>query len=420
MINFSPDILRGNALKKQDNVNQSDENRIFEADFVQLARLATAGKDEDVRIFVARLALKYRDTLPRFSRDLEKFLKADPNSSSNKIMRETLDEPNAQHSSFFSSKHDSFKSAAPIDRDSHLRLIKVFHDDEHEIRPILSESLLATFEQIFQEHQVPEKLFKAGLKPTTSAAFIGAPGVGKTMAARWVAARLGLPLYVLDLTVVMSSHLGKTGANLRTALDFAKAQKSVLLLDEIDALAKKRDDVSDVGELKRLATVMLQEIEDWPAPSLLLAATNHPDLVDPALWRRFDMVVKFPIPGEIEMKQAIRRFLGKDIDEFAKWVDVFAALFKGKSFSDVERAIHRFRRIQIIEPNSASVRVREIMQPFILALEKARKIELAKSISKTGAFSQHELSALLGISRDTIRKHCRPMSGDGKEAQNGY
>jgi hypothetical protein len=93
---------------------------------------------------------------------------------------------------------------------------------------------------------------------------------------------------VLDLIVVMSSYLGKTGNNLRSALDHAKANEAILLLDEIDAIAKRRSDESDVGELKRLVTVMLQEVDDWPDTDLLLAATNHPELVDPALWRRFD------------------------------------------------------------------------------------------------------------------------------------
>ncbi|KAG1531821.1 hypothetical protein G6F50_016490 [Rhizopus delemar] len=91
-----------------------------------------------------------------------------------------------------------------------------------------------------------------GLTPTRSAIFVGPPGVGKTLKARWLAAQLKVPLYVLDLTAVMSSLLGKSGTNLRAAIDFAKREPCVLLLDEIDAIAKRRSDDSDVGELKRL------------------------------------------------------------------------------------------------------------------------------------------------------------------------
>ena len=140
---------------------------------------------------------------------------------------------------------------------------------------------------------------------------MGPPGVGKTLTARWLAAQLKVPLYVLDLTAVMSSLLGKSG-NLRAAIDFAKREPCVLLLDEIDAIAKRRSDDSDVGELKRLVTVILQEVDEWPASSVLLAATNHPELIDPALWRRFDLVVQFKTPDEQAVKEAIKRFLGPD------------------------------------------------------------------------------------------------------------
>src|SRR5665213_3572636 len=124
------------------------------------------------------------------------------------------------------------------------------------------------------------------------------PGVGKTLAARWIARELHRPLLTLDLSAVMSSFLGRTGANVRHVLDYAKGVDCVLLLDELDSIAKRRDDASDVGELKRLVTVLLQEIDDWPSTGLLIAATNHSDLLDPAVWRRFEMRVNFPMPGD--------------------------------------------------------------------------------------------------------------------------
>ena len=94
--------------------------------------------------------------------------------------------------------------------------------------------------------------------------------------------------------------LGRTGANLRQVLDYAKQTPGVLLLDELDAVAKRRDDDAEIGELKRLVTVLLQEIDDWPPGNLLLAATNHPELLDPAAWRRFEAVLEFePLPPEV-------------------------------------------------------------------------------------------------------------------------
>lgn len=119
--------------------------------------------------------------------------------------------------------------------------------------------------------------------------------MGKTLSARYIAAQIDKPLWVLDLTTVMSSLLGKTGNNLRAVFDHAKQNEAVLLLDEIDLIAKRRSDESDVGELKRLVTAILQEVDNWPDTGLLLAATNHPELIDPALWRRFDAILRFEV-----------------------------------------------------------------------------------------------------------------------------
>ena len=93
-----------------------------------------------------------------------------------------------------------------------------------------------------KERNNSELLKNQGLFPARSAIFTGPPGVGKTLAARWIAAQLGIPLYILDLTTVMSSLLGKTGANLRAVLDFAKGTPCILFLDEIDSIAKRRSD----------------------------------------------------------------------------------------------------------------------------------------------------------------------------------
>ena len=110
------------------------------------------------------------------------------------------------------------------------------------------------------------------------------------------------PLLILDLSAVMSSYLGRTGSNLRHVLDYAKSLDCVLLLDELDAIAKRRDDSSEIGKLKRLVTVLLQQLDDWPSAGLLIAATNHTDLLDHAVWCRFEELVKFGIPQQDTVK----------------------------------------------------------------------------------------------------------------------
>lgn len=396
-----------------------DYTNQIEADFARLAHLSLGGKSEDLRLFLAKLALHYRKTHPDLAHTLENQLKESTGSLTKHFMRGIT--PGEMKQSSFESDYSRTSSAdsIPLDNDTRLKLLKIYRDDEDIVRPILPPSLVATFEQIFQERENTEKLLHAGLLPTRSAVFIGPPGVGKTLTARWIASRLGYPLYILDLTVVMSSYLGKTGANLRTVLDFAKETKSVLLLDEIDAIAKKRDDFSDVGELKRLVTVMLQEIDNWPASSLLLAATNFSELVDPAIWRRFDMTIDFPPPDKKEIHMAILRFWGSETESLGKWIDSFAILFKGCSFSDIEKAIYKFRKILLLNPGQEMVAFRKVMQPFMERLDKPQTIELAKNIHNIGMFSQHDMSSMLGMSRDTIRKYCTTKNGTNGDVNNG-
>ena len=165
--------------------------------------------------------------------------------------------------------------------------------------------------QLLDERGAEDKLASLGLAPTRSLLLTGAPGVGKTLTARWIARELNRPLLLLDLSAVMSSFLGRTGNNLRYVLDYAKSVPCVLLLDELDALAKRRDDTIEVGELKRLVTVLLQELDDWPPTGLLVAATNHPDLLDPAIWRRFDLTIEIPLPQDELIEKAIVAQLGR-------------------------------------------------------------------------------------------------------------
>ncbi|HQE38879.1 MAG TPA: ATP-binding protein, partial [Zoogloea sp.] len=309
---------------------------------------------------------------------------------------------------------DAGEAPLPVDGDSRLALIRVFDDRVGLPPPILPGSVHDAIGAIIRERQERERLAARGISPTRSAILVGPPGVGKTLSARWIASALGKPLWVLDLTAVMSSLLGKTGNNLRAALDHAKQHAAVLLLDEIDAIAKRRSDESDIGELKRLVTVMLQEVDQWPDTGLLLAATNHPELVDPALWRRFDLVLKFDAPDAAAIATAIQRFLGDDLTLFASWIDVLAAGLQGQSLSDVERSINALRRGHALQMAPLEQLIGSALGQRQEALSKAERLNLAIALAKAGRHTHMQISQMTGVARDTIRKHAGPSPRKGR------
>jgi hypothetical protein len=372
----------------------------IKADLAQVVRLALAEQTEDVRLFAARLVRKYRATEPELAEQVDLFLRAKPHRSGAPL-RKAASPPRTDQ-------------VLPVDDESRLSLLKVFKDPPSREPPLLSTELEGSLGQLIQERKQAPRLAVLGLNPTRSAIFVGQPGVGKTLTARWLAAQLGVPLYVLDLTAVMSSLLGRSGSNLRAALDFAKRSPCVLLLDEIDAIAKRRSDDADVGELKRLVTVILQEVDEWPATGLLLAATNHPELIDPALWRRFDLIVEFKVPDAAAVKEAIERFLGPDFALFGRWIDILTFAFHGHSFSDIEREIQRFRRAVALGTAPDADLIEEFIKARALSLDRQGRIDMAVLLAKQTRLSQHSISDITGVSRDTIRKY----TTDGSAAVN--
>ena len=167
-------------------------------------------------------------------------------------------------------------------------------------RPTLTPPATEAVERIVAEYQQHESLGRHGLAPTRTLLLCGLPGVGKTMTAAWISDQLGLPLYAIEPAWIMTSLLGDSARNLTNAFHEAQQTPCVALLDEIDAFGKSRDDPYDVGELKRLVTTLLVELDRWPPGKLIIGATNHPGLLDHALERRFEKRLTLHPPGRDE------------------------------------------------------------------------------------------------------------------------
>lgn len=387
-------------------MQDTDVSNQVEVDFVNLARLAASASVEDVRLFLAKLVRKYRAVRPDLSSRLDLSLKTTQTRSSGPAIIRRGGE--GMESSNF-----------PVDVDSKLSLIRVFDDRNNVASPILPQVLLGQINDVVRERVERVRLAEHGIRPTRSTILVGPPGVGKTLSARYIAAKMNKPLWVLDLTTVMSSLLGKTGNNIRMVFDHARQNEAVLLLDEVDAIAKRRSDESDVGELKRLVTAILQEVDNWPDTGLLLAATNHPELIDPALWRRFDRILTFELPDEFGVLAAVKRYLDRDVAAFGPWTEMLAASLHGHSLSDVERTVLSLRRSAILDGSEPSKLVADLAMRQVNLLNKTARRELAISMAKEGGMSHNQISELTGVARDTLRKYAGPSPIKGRGPRKG-
>jgi hypothetical protein len=273
--------------------------------------------------------------------------------------------------------------------------------------PVLPEALHRRIDRITREHQMQEVLAASGLAPTARILLTGAPGTGKTMTALHLAGRLGLPLLRAEPSVIMTSLLGQSARNIAKMFTYAGQQPCVLLLDELDAYARSRDDAYDIAEPKRLVNTLLLELDRWPAGSVLIAATNHPELLDHAITRRFETVVALPLPDH----EARRRIVGEVLADHGWHVDerileVIAAATDGASGSDVRTGTLEALRVAVLdkcrlESTLIDQFVRGQMTGRSARARQVREV-LAMFCHEVLGLTQREIAELLDVSHVTV------------------
>ncbi|MHC3820057.1 AAA family ATPase [Streptomyces sp. DT9] len=275
----------------------------------------------------------------------------------------------------------------------------------------MDEATRQSVDDLVAERPVREALVDVGLQPSRSVLLSGPPGVGKTLTASHIASQMKQTLFVVDLAAVMSSYLGRTGRNLRAVMDFAAENECVLFIDEFDALAKRREDDSDVGELKRLVNVLLLELDRWPAGSFLIAATNHKELLDTAISRRFDVLLELSLPATCERKlliSSLPAILSAAVS--AETCGLVALATDEMSHSDIVRLCNATARESIVREGHLSS-FEEALVRF--ALGKLREVagedpiireQVAVAASVHLGLSNRKIANILGVSHPTISR----------------
>ena len=202
---------------------------------------------------------------------------------------------------------------------------------------VLSQELGDQIRRVIREQRHAGRIVERGLAPRRKLLLTGPPGTGKTLTASVLAGELGLPLLQVRLDGLITKYMGETAAKLRQIFEATGRTRGVYFFDEFDAIGSQRGLANDVGEIRRVLNSFLQMIEQDRSHSLVIAATNHPGILDPALFRRFDDILHYELPDRSQIAQVLRTRLASEAVKRIRWRSL-AALASGLSYAEVVRA----------------------------------------------------------------------------------
>jgi SpoVK/Ycf46/Vps4 family AAA+-type ATPase len=230
----------------------------------------------------------------------------------------------------------------------------------------LPQALHSRLERVLVEQNQREKIRVHGFAPIRKLLLVGRPGTGKTMTASALAGELGLPLFNIQLDVLITKYMGETASKLRLVFDAVQATRGVYLFDEFDALGGERGSKNDVGEIRRVLNSFLQFLEQDESDSLVIGATNHVQLLDRALFRRFDAVLEYALPtAEIAISVMQARLSLLDTSKI-DWTAASTAA-DGLSHAEIAHACEQAAKNAILD-HSTEVRQDELT----MALQERR------------------------------------------------
>jgi SpoVK/Ycf46/Vps4 family AAA+-type ATPase len=216
---------------------------------------------------------------------------------------------------------------------------------------VLDDALKKQIQRIIREQRHAARILEHGLSPRRKLLLMGPPGNGKTMTGSVLAGELGLPLFQVRLDGLITKYMGETAAKLRQIFDATSQTRGVYFFDEFDAIGSQRGLANDVGEIRRVLNSFLQMIEQDQSHSLIVAATNHPELLDRALFRRFDDLLHYDLPDISHVAMVLESRLGRLAKQNVSW-ERLAEATEGLSYAEIVRAADETLKEALIEESN--------------------------------------------------------------------
>ena len=309
-------------------------------------------------------------------------------------------------------RSSGYGESLPLDPKSRMPLVE---EVQWPATPLFLDENAQQVFHAFTENVIHQNtLIENGIAGKLNLLLSGPPGTGKTLVAGHIASRLNKPLYVVRLDSVISSLLGDTAKNLRQIFDYVPNKDGVLFLDEVDAVAKLRDDSQEVGELKRVVNTLIQGLDSLDDSAIVIAATNHAKLLDPAIWRRFPYKINFSLPDEEVRCVMWKHFLFQDKHD-SNVSKMLSVISKNLTGADIENISLSARRESILtgkEINTCAIvysilhsKADNTLVLFGKDIDSSIKKSLAKELFENFKLTKADIGRLLNVSRQNISSY---------------
>jgi hypothetical protein len=317
----------------------------------------------------------------------------------------------------------------PVDRETSAPLAQlIFPSQTHLSAPLFNDTVSKAVGAVLEEWSNLEPLAEVGVQAAKTCLIYGAPGTGKTRLALWMAAQLELPILLARIDGLVSSFLGTTSRNIANLFTFANRYRCVLLLDEFDAFAKLRDDPQEVGEIKRVVNALLQNLDTRRDVGLTIGITNHPHLLDSAVWRRFEVQLEIPKP-DFNVRVEIARHFMPPVNAPETHLRMIAWFTDGATGAEIETLVRTYKKAMAVQNGEERLLLDTLRQFATLnsgRIDAARKelifssngvlFRTMKEDQQLG-FSLEDIGRIAGKDKSTIGRQIKSAEKDSGDSE---